>query len=78
MQTSVYVWQREIPSNSTPGKTYTVSQTSQGEWQCDCLAWTRRRLECRHIREAKAMQAAEAEQMNHPKPPKKKKRRKVK
>ena len=30
-------------------KKYTVSLSDAGVFGCNCLAWTRRRIECRHI-----------------------------
>jgi len=35
---------------------YIVSETEDGEWQCNCKAWTthKPRQDCKHIRRAKA------------------------
>jgi len=35
---------------------YIVSETVEGEWQCDCRAWTtsKPRHDCKHIQKAKA------------------------
>ncbi len=34
---------------SSGDKTWTVSQTAQGEWQCSCPVWRFKRLPCKHI-----------------------------
>lgn len=33
---------------------YIVSETEDGRWECSCPAWKFRRMECHHIRKAKA------------------------
>lgn len=53
---------RVVPKAITPRKlkvkssngvnSYTVTLLSNGEFQCSCYAWTRRRIKCRHIKEA--------------------------
>lgn len=45
-----YIWKWERKS-SKGNKKYTVSLRPDGEMECGCLAWTRRRLTCRHIKE---------------------------
>lgn len=42
--------QWHVDSRSTPGKTYTVSEAFDGTFACSCLAWTRMRKECTHIK----------------------------
>lgn len=59
-----YVEQWQIPSHSDPTKTYTVSLTDQGEYQCSCPHWKFRRQECKHIREAKAKLRSEQSDIN--------------
>ena len=48
-----WIWKTEIESSSEVSKYYTVSVDEKGEFGCSCPAWTRRRLTCRHIREAR-------------------------
>lgn len=43
-----YIEKWKVLSDS--GNTYVVSLTQLGEFQCGCPAWTRKRLECKHIR----------------------------
>jgi len=43
-----------VPSSSTRGKSYTVAITEDGECGCSCIAWTRNRCECRHIKLVKS------------------------
>jgi hypothetical protein len=54
--TTIYVSQWEVPSNSDPTKTYKVSLTEDGTYQCSCMAWTRHmpRRDCSHITQVKA------------------------
>jgi hypothetical protein len=40
----------EVESRSEPGKFYVVSRDEDGNFGCSCLAWTRQRKECKHIR----------------------------
>ena len=47
--------------SSKSDKTYTVSLADDGTFGCSCLAWTRRRIECRHIKEVKHDHRAEIE-----------------
>jgi len=35
---------------------YIVAETEDGYWECSCPAWKFRRIECHHIRKAKANQ----------------------
>lgn len=47
-----YVKQWQIPSDSNPNTTYTVSLTPEQTFECSCPAWTRNtpRVDCKHIR----------------------------
>lgn len=51
-----YLNQWSVPSNSDPSKSYTISLTYEGEFQCSCYGWTRHvpRKDCTHIKELKA------------------------
>lgn len=44
-----YKNQWKVPSSSS-SNTYIVSETHAGEYECSCLAWTRQRKECKHIK----------------------------
>lgn len=52
--TQEYIKKFIVPSRSTLGKTYLVSQTKFGQWQCSCPHWIFRHSECDHIRRVKA------------------------
>lgn len=45
----------KVASDSSPDKTYTVTEYDNGEWACGCVGWTRHvpRKDCKHIRWAK-------------------------
>lgn len=43
-----------VPSKSTLGKEYLVSETIHGEWQCSCMHWINRHTDCNHIKDARA------------------------
>lgn len=51
-----YVSQWEVPSNSDPTRSYKVSLTDRGDYQCSCVGWTRHmpRRDCSHITQVKA------------------------
>lgn len=50
----IYVRKWIVPSHTTVGKEYLVSLTEHGEYQCSCMHWINRHLECSHIRDVKA------------------------
>lgn len=41
---------KEIPSDSKPDKTYTVSMSDSGKLSCTCPHYIHRRVECKHIK----------------------------
>lgn len=51
-----YLKQYRVPSRSDPLKSYKVSVTDKGNWECDCPAWKFRspRRDCHHIEAVKA------------------------
>ena len=53
LEAKVYSNQWIVPSSSNPGKSYKVSVTPNGEWECSCPDWTFRRNECKHIKQVK-------------------------
>lgn len=54
---SKYVARYSIASSSSSSRHYTVSFAPDGVGQCSCVAWTRKRIRCKHI--------AEAERVHH-------------
>ena len=44
-----YLRKFRVRSNSNPEKKYTVSQRTDGIWECSCPAWKYRRQTCSHI-----------------------------
>lgn len=49
---SKYVARYSIASSSSSSRHYTVSFAPDGVGQCSCVAWTRKRIRCKHIAEA--------------------------
>ena len=45
------------------GKRYTVALSDAGVFGCSCLAWTRRRIECSHIKKLKRIDPAGIERV---------------
>jgi hypothetical protein len=39
-----------VRSSSNPNKDYTVSSGDDGSFGCSCIAWTRNRAQCKHIK----------------------------
>jgi hypothetical protein len=48
-----YVKQYKVASSAGSSRNYTVSITSDGDYECSCLTWTRIRLQCKHIRQVR-------------------------
>ena len=55
----------EVESRSKPGEYYTVSRDENGDFGCSCLAWTRQRKECKHIRLMKGQLRLEPEYISN-------------
>jgi len=53
LEAKMYSQKWSVPSSSDPNKTYTVSLTADGEWECSCPQWIYRRQECKHIQRVK-------------------------
>jgi len=53
-----YVQKWTVPSSSNPDKSYTVSLTKEGNYECSCPTWIYRRQECHHIKQIKAAPAS--------------------
>ena len=49
-----YTEKHKVPSHTNPMIKYTVSKTDKGEWECSCMAWIRRRKNCKHINDVLA------------------------
>ena len=53
LEAKIYSGKWSVPSSSEPNKTYTVSLTEDGDWECSCPQWIYRRRECKHIQQVK-------------------------
>jgi len=53
MEAKIYSHKWTIPSSSDPSKSYTVSLTDDGQYECSCPQWIYRRRECKHIQQVK-------------------------
>lgn len=51
-----YIDYWKVESDSSPGKFHNVSRSTEGEYACSCIGWTRHtpRRDCRHIVYVKA------------------------
>ena len=53
LEAKIYSQKWSVPSSSDPNKTYTVSLTADGQWECSCPQWIYRRQECKHMQRIK-------------------------
>jgi hypothetical protein len=50
-----FQWKRQWYVSGSASEPYTVSQATDGNWSCSCMAWTRThpREDCKHIMRVK-------------------------
>ena len=53
LEAKVYANKWNVRSSSDPSKSYTVSITDDGQFECSCPQWIYRRKECKHIQQIK-------------------------
>ena len=58
-----YIYKWKVDSSSSKNKSYIVSLTRKGELECGCMAWTRRRIECKHIKYIRGNYASKIEML---------------
>jgi len=53
LEAKVYANKWNVRSHSDPSKSYMVSLTDDGQYECSCPQWIYRRKECKHIQQIK-------------------------